>query len=171
MARGDLERAYQIIDPMAPRIRALGDLEVHADYLRAVQAAIFQLDHAKVLQAMGKAQESVRLLDSALQDLSRLVQGNPGFRVGIEGLATAYFDYWEQHGEKPADVVNGLLENYLVNPETILSCKDAALAARLAQADGNSQLAGRYTDYVLEKGYLEPDFVAFCHKYQLCNIP
>jgi tetratricopeptide (TPR) repeat protein len=170
MTQGAMERAFQIIGPMAPRVLELGDIEVHADHLRAVQTAIFQLDYAKLLQALGKKEESARLLDSALDGLSRLVQSKPGLRASLQGLATASFDYWEQHGKHPPGPVDDLLENYLADPESILSCSDAALAARLALADDKSQLAGRYTGYVLEKGYLEPGFVAFCRKYQLCDL-
>jgi tetratricopeptide (TPR) repeat protein len=171
MARGGLERAFQIIDPMATRIWELGDIEVHADYLRAVQAAVFQLDHAKILQAVGKNEQGVRLLDTAIDQLSRLVESKPGFRASLEGLATASFDYWEQHGEHPPGTVDDLLEGYLDRPESVANCNDAALAARLALTDGNYRLADRYTGYVLEKGYSEPGFLTFCRKYQLCDLP
>ena len=45
----------------------------------------------------------------------------------------------------------------------------ASLAARLELMRGNKSLAKGYTSYLLDKGYYEPGFVAFCQHYDLCD--
>ena len=166
---GEFEQASEIIDPIAPRINELSNSELNTDHFFAVEAALFLLDQARLRLALGEVEQGEKLLRTVIEQLAELVRLRPGFELSLRGLAAASFTYWQQFGEKPGSNVDSLLGQYLADPESIENCTDASLAARLAIADGKAQLAKRYTSYVLGKGYFEPDFAAFCRKYQLCN--
>jgi tetratricopeptide (TPR) repeat protein len=171
MALGAFEQAASIINPMAPRIRELSNTELNSDHFFAVEAAFFLLDQAKLWLALGEVEQGEKLLRTVIEQLSELVRLKPGFQYSLQGLAAASFVYWQQIGEKPGSAVDSLLGQYLSDSDSIENCTDASLAARLAISDGNTRLAKRYTRYVRDKGYFEPDFVAFCRKYQLCDLP
>ena len=168
---GAFEQAAGIINPMALRIRELSNTELNKDHFFAVEATLFLLDQARLWLALGEVEQGEKQLRIVLEQLTELVQLKPGFEYSLRGLAAASFIYWQQFGEKPDSAVDSLLVQYLPDSDSdsIDNCTDASLAARLAVSDGNTQLAKRHTRYVMGKGYFEPDFVAFCRKYQLCD--
>jgi tetratricopeptide (TPR) repeat protein len=166
---GAFEQATDIINPIAPRIKELSNTELNTDHFFAVEAAFFLLDQARLWLALGEVEQGEKQLRAVIDQLVELVRLKPGFEYSLQGLAAASFIYWQQFGEKPGSAVDSLLGRYLSDSDLIENCTDASLAARLAVSNGNTQLAKRYTRYVMGKGSFEPDFVAFCQKYQLCN--
>ena len=65
--------------------------------------------------------------------------------------------------------INSQLEGFLTQSQSAKSCDDASLAARLAVMNDEMVLAKDYTAYLLSKGFFEPEFVAFCKEYQICD--
>jgi tetratricopeptide (TPR) repeat protein len=171
MATGDLDAAWQITQSGLQRMEWLSDPERNIDQLTAVEAALFRLDHARMLLALGHTERGEGLLRQVNQDLTQLVHDKPGFRHSLAALSRAYFEYWKQFEHAENNEIDILLEGYLAEPEKVESCSDASDAARLAVIDGNLELAKSYTDYVLSKGYFEADFVSFCMEFQLCDLP
>ena len=167
---GEFEQAADIINPMTPRIKELSNTELSTDHFFAVEAAFFHLDQASLWLALDEVEQGEKLLRTVIEQLAELVRLRPGFELSLQGLAAASFIYWQQFGEKPGSAVDSLIVEYLSDSDSIENCADASLAARLAVSDGNTQLAKRYTRYVMGKGYFEPDFVAFCRKYELCDL-
>jgi hypothetical protein len=101
--------------------------------------------------------------------LSSLVSEKPEHRFSLRLLANTWFEYWTRHGELPSEQSATMLDGYLVDPKKVTSCGDASLAARLEWMRGNISLAKDYTSYLLDKGFYEPGFVAFCRRYELCD--
>ena len=170
IALGELEKASQIIFPMAPRISELNRNPANTDHFRTVEAAFFKLDQARLFLARGETEYGEELLRSVTEQFVELVGLKPEVRDNKHGLAAASFEYWQQFGTRPDSTVAGIMGDYLSSSSPIENCTDASLAARVAVSDGNSELAEHYVDYVVGKGYFEPAFVNFCQRYDLCDL-
>jgi tetratricopeptide (TPR) repeat protein len=170
LATGLFEQASEIIARLAPRITVLAGQETGRDQLHKVQAVHFELDQARLALEYGETERGRHLLREATLRMAELVRGRPGFRPSLEGLVMASFLYWEQHGAKPDIDLEGLLGDYLAEPEAIENCFDADLAARMAVMDGDLSTARSLSRYVLGKGYFEADFVAFCRRHATCDL-
>ena len=96
---------------------------------------------------------------------------NPGDEFSYKTFALAAFTYWEQFGELPPGASEYYPEALLLEPGAIEECSSADLAARLAVAEGETARAREYVDYALSKGYFAPDFITFCKRYGLCELP
>jgi tetratricopeptide (TPR) repeat protein len=141
----------------------LNDIETRGDYAR------FLINYSQLAWRLDKRMEADQVLGEAMDRVSILVTENPEHRLSLQQLANAWFEYWERHGVLPDDEAVARLDSYLVDPEQVSSCEDAGLAARLELMRDNISLAKGYTSYLLDKGYFEPEFVAFCRRYDLCD--
>lgn len=137
------------------------------DYSAAVDYAETLVDYSGWAWRVGEKEEADRTLKEATDRLSDLVAESPANRKSQRLLASAWFEYWSRHGSLPFAVA--MLDDYLVDPQTVNSCDDAGLAARLEWMRGNISRARDYTLYLLDKGFFEPGFVAFCQSNGLCN--
>jgi hypothetical protein len=103
--------------------------------------------------------------------METLVREKPEAGESVSALAWAAFYYWEQFGEKPSSALDLIPEGFLPDPGKIESCRTADLGARFALARGEPSEARRYVDYALSKGYFEANFIGFCRRYELCELP
>jgi hypothetical protein len=139
------------------------------DFKAFVEYAGALIDYSLFASQVEGRDEADRILDEATQRLSHLVSENPENRRSRRLLASAWLEYWSRHGALPSDEAAAMLEDYLVEPEQATSCEDAILAARLELMRGNISLSKDYTAYLLDKGFYEPGFVAFCRHHDLCD--
>jgi len=166
---GQYAKAWQ-----ASRILALDfdksfDAMMSTDFGAAVDYAEFKIDVSVLAHRMGKTAEAQTELNDAIQRLTALVKAKPENRVSRYQLARASFERWVQTGQRPSGEINALLEGFLPSGQAAKSCDDASLAARLAVMNGDKSQATHYTAYLLDKGFYEPGFVAFCKEYALCD--
>ncbi len=171
MVMGHSDEAWRLSHSAVERMNWLSDPVRNSDHLQAVEASLFRLDYAQLLLEKGETEQGKALLQQVNADLADLVRSKPGFRDSLAALGNAYFEYWQRFGHATANEIGILLEDYLAEPDQVESCPDAGRAARLAVVDGNLELARRYTDYVLNKGYFDAGFISFCKEYQLCDLP
>jgi len=134
-----------------------------------VDYAEFKINDSVLAYRMGNAVEAETELNDAIQRLTALVKSKPENRVSRYQLARASFERWVQTGHRPSGEINALLDGFLPSGQTVKSCDDASLAARLAVMNGDKSLAKHYTVYLLGKGFFEPEFVAFCKEYAICD--
>lgn len=139
------------------------------DFSASMDYAEFLLNYSLLALRLGKRSEANRSLDRLMNRLSESVRDKPDNRSSRQFLARVWWEYWARNGELPDDQAVAMLNDYLVDPAEATSCNDAGLAARLEIMRGNTSLASDYTLYLLEKGYFEPEFVAFCRDYNLCD--
>lgn len=168
---GDTDGAAAIVEPIAARILELGEASGIVELERSVEAATFELDHARILRARGEPDAADQWLRNSVDHLVALMRENPGDDFSHRTFALAAFMYWEQFGELPPEASEFFPEELLLEPGAIESCSSAALAARLAVAEGDTARARGHVDYALSKGYFAPDFVTFCKQYGLCELP
>jgi tetratricopeptide (TPR) repeat protein len=171
LATGDVEKAGIILNQIAARYDELSDPGLTGDYQRGFEAARARLDRALVLLAEGNTTQGSGLLHQVLVQLEKMADAKPEARDGLEALAMAEFENWKHSGINGSVAIHPALSVYLSQTELTENCSEAALAARLAVVDGDLELAKRYTDYVLNKGYSEAGFLAFCKEFSLCDIP
>jgi tetratricopeptide (TPR) repeat protein len=171
LGTGDVEAAGLLLDQMAERFDALSDPNLTGDFQRGLEAARVRLDRALVMLARGATSQGRELLQQVLGQLEAMVVAKPEARDGLEALAMAEFETWRHSGIKTSVAIHPALDFYLSHSELTENCSDADIAARLAVVNGDLELARRYTDYVLNKGYFQAGFVAFCKEFDLCDIP
>jgi tetratricopeptide (TPR) repeat protein len=139
------------------------------DFGNSVEYAIFLFDFSNLARMLNKPAEAETNLAMAMEQLSALVAEKPENRMSRQALARVWLESWFRHGELPGEQAAEMLGDFLVDPQKVASCAEASLAAKLEIMRGNSSLASDYTLYLLEKGYFEPEFVAFCGQYNLCD--
>ncbi|HKX54816.1 MAG TPA: hypothetical protein VJN01_01890, partial [Xanthomonadales bacterium] len=171
LATGDVEAAGKLLDQMAERFDALSDPHLTGGYQRGLEAARSRLDRALVMLASGATSQGRELLQQVLSQLEAMVAAKPEARDGLEALAMAEFETWRHSGIKASVAIHPALDFYLSHSELTENCSDADIAARLAVVNGDLELARRYTDHVLNKGYFQAGFVAFCKEFDLCDVP
>jgi tetratricopeptide (TPR) repeat protein len=168
-ATGDQAAAAEILTSGVRRARELaGRGDGPADFSE-VEVELFELDHARILIDRGEVDEGEARLRAATARLADLTTEKPDFGLAVYALAMAYFEYWQYFGETPGEVFETLLEPVESEPNAMMSCDDASVAARLAVARGDLNRAEKLVDYALQKGYYEPRFIAFCRRYGLSD--
>ena len=170
MTTGDTAEAKVTIEALAPRIKQFTERELESNHYRAVQSALFAIDHAEILLQLGESDRGERMLTEATNRMAELVRLKPGMRASLRGLVIASFRYWQHFGSGPGFEWTSLADNFLSFETEIESCTDANLAARLAIMAGDRDKARSLTQYALSRGYFEADFVTFCRKYETCEI-
>lgn len=168
-AMGELEQAWAISGPLAQDLSSLLDQGMNADFIAGVDYARFLVDRAVLAQRLGQVVLAAETLESAIGLLADVVRQKPQNRASRFALARALFEQWDRDGRLSTPADSELLEGFLQVREQVKSCDDSSLAARLAVMNGNLALARDYNDFLLGKGYFEPDYVRFCAQYGLCG--
>ena len=168
-ATGNQAAAAGMLTAIAPRVQELAGMGEVPGQFSEVDVELFRIDHARLLIDRGAVDEGESRLRAATARLAELTTEKPDFGNVVYALAIAYFEYWQHFGESPGEAVEPLLEPVELEPNDVMSCYDASISARLAVARGDLDRAEKLADYVLQKGYFEPDFIAFCRRYELCE--
>jgi len=142
---------------------------MQADYQAAVEFAEFSINQSSLAHRMGDVEVAKAKLQQALDSLASLVRKEPENRSSRYQLARAVFEKWAQSEQLPTGRESALLEGYLAEPDSVKSCSDTSLAARLAVMRGDKDLARYYTSYLLNRGYFDPEFIGFCRSYGICE--
>lgn len=171
LAMGEVDAAGAILDRIADRSDALSDPKLTGDYQRGFEAARARMDRALVMLSKGQISQGTELLRSVTAQIEAMAAAKPKARDGLDVLAMAEFELWHHSGMDDSTEINPVLNVFLSQTELTENCFDADLAARVAVVDGNPELARRYTDYVLNKGYFAAGFVSFCKEFNLCDLP
>ncbi len=166
---GEYARAWEASQALALDFETSFDAMMSSDFGAAVDYAEFKINDSVLAHRMGKAVKAQSELHDAIQRLIALVRAKPGNRISRYQLARASFEQWVQTGQRPPAEISALLEGFLPPGQTVKSCDDASLAARLAVMNGDKSLAKDYTVYLLDKGFFEPEFAAFCKEYAICD--
>lgn len=127
------------------------------------------MSQSGLARIQGREEEATEFNLQAIRALSTSVSERPGYARIRNLLAAALFQYWQLNSKLPQADWLALAENYSLSEPPVRSCVLAGLAARQAVMHGNLPTARYYTDYLLGKGYYEPQFVRFCQVYGLCN--
>lgn len=130
--------------------------------------AMTLMAQTRLAKDQGRKEEASDINLEAIRILSASVVESPGFAKNREPLAAALFEYWQLRSELPSPNLLALVENYSSSNPPVRSCTLAALAARQAVMHDDMLTAKYYTDYLLGKGFYEPEFVRFCRAYGLC---
>jgi len=166
---GEYEKASNAYQTLELEFSAAFDAGMSSDFDAAVDFAEFKVNYSVLAHLMGEEAKAETELNDAVQRLVALVTEKPQNRASRYQLARASFERWEQTGQVPSEDINALLEGFLTPPRMARSCDDASLAARLAIMDGDKTRARDYTEYLLDRGFFEPDFVTFCKNYAICD--
>jgi len=167
-ATGAIDEAWEMSGALADGFKAAMDEGKSEDFTAAVEYADFRIDHSELAFRRGDAELAGSELEAATELLFTLVTEKPDNRIGRYQLARAGFEAWRQKQGGSAGG-NPLLEGFLVDPAVVKSCSDASLAARLAVMRGDKAQASRYTSYLLNKGFFDPEFVGFCRAQGICE--
>jgi hypothetical protein len=92
----------------------------------------------------------------------------PGNRDAGNQLMLAVFRLWEMKQEFPPESVMQYLPYYYSTDGSIRECHDASLAARKAIMFGATARAVELTNYLIDRGYREVNFINVCKKYSVC---
>lgn len=171
LAMGKAEEAGAILERISDRYDELSDPQLTGDYQRGFEAARARLDRALVMLSKGKISQGMELLQRVTTQLEAMIAAKPGTRDGLEALTMAEFEMWHHSGMTGPTELHPVLNVYLSETDLTENCHSADLAARIAVVAGNPELARRYTDYVLNKGYFAAGFISFCKEFDLCDLP
>ena len=83
----------------------------------------------------------------------------------------AAFRLWEMKQELPPESILTKLPYYYSTSGSIRACFDASMAARKAIMFGAATRAVELTDYLMDRGYREVDFVRVCKAHSMCSGP
>ncbi len=139
------------------------------NYDRFVNYAMTLSDYSQFTWREGRIEEAEQALREAIDRLQSLVREKPENRRARQVLGEALLEHWDRSKTLPGEEAAVFLEGYLVGAYNNWGCEEASIGARLEVMRGNISEARVYTSYLLGKGYFEPDFVAFCKKYDLCE--
>ena len=171
LGMGEAERAATLTGPLSERISELNDAAGKVDPQRAVDTLLFEVNRARIGIALGNVAANREAISRSLDRLAELVREKPEAGDIVKALAWVAFYYWEQFGAKPVEALALIPEGFLPAPGRIENCRMADLGARFALARGEPSEARRYVDYALSKGYFEANFIGFCRRYELCELP
>ncbi|MGH8035008.1 MAG: hypothetical protein ACREO9_07275, partial [Lysobacterales bacterium] len=166
---GQPEPGWEQYKNLLPTFKADFEQGMKSDFGAAVDLAEAEIDFSALAWRIGEKQAAETELNNALERLSRLISEKPDNRASRYQMARGVFAQWVQTGQLPAAEAGASLGDYLQDPERVRSCGDANLAARLAVMHGDEMLARRYTSYLLDRGFFDPEFIGFCQGYGICN--
>ena len=166
---GALDESWDKTRTLSGEMESVYQQSKHADFTAAVEYADFRIDYSELAYLMGEVDVALSQLAAARELLVRLVSEKPENRISRYQLARAEFQQWLQMESPARKQLDPLLEGYLSDPARITSCDDAQLAAQLAVMRGDKALASRYTSYLLNKGFFDPEFIGFCRTRGICD--
>jgi hypothetical protein len=169
IAMGGSKTAWEDSRKLVTELKALFAAGMSDDYGAAVDLAEFRIDHSVLADRIGDRALAQTELQGAMDSLANLVREKPKNRSSLYQLLRGAYQQWRQFGQAPNEQTTAAIEQFLTGRKSIESCDDASLAAQLAVMRGDKELASSYTSYLLDKGYFDPDFVAFCKEQQMCD--
>ena len=167
--RGNTEEAWMALNGLSKEWKDWRQGRNSEDFVTHRIYVAFLIDHAWLAQDRSDSDTALRLLEEALEYLTKM---QPEWRANrpVENMLTlAAFRYWRLAHEFPQENIQALLPDFTEGGGRIRACHDASLAARKAIMFGRREEALEHTDYLMEKGYQEPDFIWFCKEYGLCE--
>jgi eukaryotic-like serine/threonine-protein kinase len=168
-AMGDVENSWKDSSKLAAELNAIFAAGMNADFDAAIDLAAFRINYSMLAYRVGELDVAAAELRGAMDSLAALVQEKPKNRFSLYQLVRGAYQQWRQSGQLPNAQANAAIEQFLTGRKSIESCDDAGLAAQLAVMRGDKALASSYTSYLRQRGYFEPDFVAFCQEQQICD--
>ena len=110
-----------------------------------------------------------QLLEKASDRLVIFLTDLPGHREAGNLITHIAFQSWQLKQELPAASVLAQLPDYSSDSGRIRACEDASSAVRKAIMLGEMTQAASLTNYLLDRGYHEADFMRVCRTYNLCK--
>ena len=140
-----------------------------SDDLRTLQAySIYLLNRAWIAREMGEREVAEEKIVVSLDLISTLISKLPDSRDLGNLLTQATFQYWEIENDFPPSDIMRQLPDYNSGSGRIRACTGASVAVRKAIMLGDMAHAGELTNYLLDHGYGETDFLRVCKAYSLC---
>lgn len=130
----------------------------------------FQIFFSDTAFHRGEGLKAESLLDEVTERLHNILNTHPQDHEATELLAYADFYRWVQNGSVYSADGTGTDRTYAEGTDTPQSCKEIDLRARQAVMSGDLDRAREFTALLQAKGYLEPGFMQFCAKYEVCKL-
>jgi tetratricopeptide (TPR) repeat protein len=167
--RGNTEEAWKALNGLSKEWEDWRQGRNSADFVTHRMYVAFLIDHAWLAQDISNSDTVLRLLEEALEYLTKMQPEWWASRQVGNMLTLAAFRYWQLAHEFPQENIQALLPDFTEGGGRIRACHDASLAARKAIMFGRREEALVHTDFLIEKGYQEPEFIWFCKEYGLCE--
>jgi len=131
--------------------------------------AAFLLGRAQLAKSIGASNEAEGFLEDAFDYLVNILKILPANREAENVLMLAVFQRWEIEQQIPSETILKELPYYSASKERTRACYDASLAVRQAIMQGNIVQTRELSEFLLESGYREADFMRICKQYSLCQ--
>jgi hypothetical protein len=164
---GRLESALVLMQEAEPDLRLDMPLE-HATEIQLEDYALFLLDYAELLARTQDPAGSARALEELLAIQAE--RQKRGVVTDDDELRSARLQYlwWELQGEDLAASYPALQAVQREPSGEYRSCYHAEARAMLAIIEREPAEAMREADYLAERGYRNPRYLAFCGRHGLC---
>lgn len=142
------------------------DQDIRIDH--AVAYGMLMRDVGHLAWHRGQDSHAASLLDNSIRYLTGIARVHPESRMALNELAFSYFYSWDHGGNASADGTAADWQSRIREALNQSGCVDLDIAARLAVIGGQIQEARANVTRLLDRGYQEPEFRAFCAAYGLC---
>jgi tetratricopeptide (TPR) repeat protein len=129
----------------------------------------FLFYRAELAHSRGETELVIQILENAMAKIIGILDKLPGDRDAGNLLMQAVFQSWSIRQQSPPGHIMALLPDYTGNSGRTQACQDASLGAKKAVMLGDMTRAGELTNYLLDSGYTELNFMRFCRKHSLCK--
>jgi tetratricopeptide (TPR) repeat protein len=133
-----------------------------SSFEKTMEVATALGQQSSLAMEMENMDEARKLNQEAIRILLEVVSNSPGFVRGQTAFAHALINYWQLNEKLPPPEWLVKMEDYSLSDRSVRSCDLADLAVRQAVMRGDLATAESYKEYLLGKGYREPDFIRFC---------
>ncbi|NNE05747.1 MAG: hypothetical protein HKN15_08505, partial [Xanthomonadales bacterium] len=168
-AMGATDESWSLSASIESELRKLSREDQVISVVNGVEFAAFLLHYSNLAFDRGDQVLASRWLNEATERLQEILREHPDSKAALEEMQLATYQYWHQNENSlPSDQS---LQAYtrIMSSDGVQGCDDAAIAARLNILQGDKKSARDYTQYLLGKGYYEPEFAQFCRKHELCD--
>lgn len=166
--KGELDEAWALSNTISESW-----LELEGISGEDMRTSLVYVEHLFVRASLAKSRGDTKLANELLNDIQLHLaasQSNMYFRRRAENLlVAAAFAQWEMNGELPSENILAQLPEYISGSGRSRACMDADRAVIKAVMLGQMSQAREFTDYLLERGYRETDFIRVCRQYSLCR--
>jgi len=166
---GDIEQATQDMGALDEGWRLYFQDGITDDLDDIENYTSFLIDRATLAQMTGDLEMAERLFNDSMALSIETLEKFPGNRGAGNQLMRAVFRLWEMKQELPREPILTNLPYYYSTSGSIRACLDASMAARKAIMFGATARAVELTDYLMDRGYREANFMRVCKKYSLCS--
>jgi tetratricopeptide (TPR) repeat protein len=164
---GDIDEAWALSNEMSDKWLELESISVE-DMRTSLTYIDYLIGRARLADIRGNSQLANQLLGDIQMHLAA-AQSNDSFKRRTENmLVKAAFQFWEMSGELPQPKILSHLPEYEAGSGRARACEDASMAVYKAVMLGQDTTAREFTDYLLQNGYREADFMRVCRQYSLC---